>query len=743
MPFAFAIFPYSEAEKSQDIRLIIKVLIEKDYNTGTFTEVRGQTFYPDADGMISLDIHTIVDPYLSYFLPGLKLSKPVMANSQRKRYKITYLLTKDGENVGTIAESAMLHAIKGGMAYEQWHPSDFFKKIIGQQKQSLRYNAPGEKVFADEIKYLYWLYNAQPDILVLEDGSYVDDGSGNGILIGEYTLPLQVIFNVLDNTGAVYTYALPVTLTCDKWSIGCAPAGFNQTGLQALVPDGNYAVSYTVEVVSESAQVVAPVTFLLEYRNFYRTSTLLYRNSLGSLETIVLRGQVDAMADYDRQQAQQSVPPDYFQKMTVLPQVTDNVSEESAKFKGDTGFLSRQAADKLRDLFLSPQKYELVDGKLLPVVINTKSTTFYTNRDSLISTQIEWQHAFNNRFFTPRMLMPSSADSACPPVESFEVTIISRDSYLIMYSLQIPYDQVQVEVRPKVVDNPISGPGGILNNRVYTYTYTGNARSVLLNINLPDIVLFKTIEITARTICDADSNPVSLGPSTVITIPLIAKQPPVVADNTYTIDAGHTAYVTLPGSVLADDYDPDGNAIEAVPFTGGTAVGGFYIIYADGTVNYLPQSAAFAGSDYFDYQVREVGSTETVTGRVNINVVAVGAVVTNVYAKLVYRNVVESSNFDGRYKKGEIWIDVFNDPAGTIPATVAGIAVNTEVKVHQRSHSNITIDKTTNTPYTITGTQIKIYDGPISTFEFPGIFQYSSEYQRDTKLLAGTGYVVI
>lgn len=784
MPFAFAVFPYGQAEKSQDIRLTVKVLVEKTYASGAFTEVRAQTFYPDADGLISLDIHTILDPYLSYYLPKLNLAKAVLASGQRKRYKIACQLIKDGENAGVEAESAMLHVIKGGLAYEQWHPTEFFTKVIGQQRQPLRYNTPVQKVFADEIHFLFWLYNAQPEVLVLEDGSYVDEGSGNSIVINENTtFPLRVIFTVYDNTGAQYAYTLPGPLTSDKWSIGCAPVGFNQAGLQALVPLGNYAVSYTVEVTSDAGQVIDPVTFVLDYRNFYRTCTLLYRNSVGGTETLTLRGQVDATADYDRQQAQRSVPPDYFQNLTVLPQLTDNVSEESAKFKGDTGFISRKAADKLRDLFLSPQKFELVNGSLQPIIINTKSTTFYTNRDSLISTQIEWQCAFTNRFFTPQLLMPTAQARACPAVESFEVTAISRERILIMYALQIPYDQIQVQIKAKIfrylqivgtgtglppgggvtlpggigggiilppgVGSPGTLPGGIVSGsgilagRVYTYVYTGNAASVLQQINVPDILIFRELEITARTICDADSDPMSMGPSAVITIPLIAKQPPVVADNSFTIDAGHTAYVLLPGSVLADDYDPDGNPIEAVPYGGGTSAGGFYIIYADGTVNYLPPSATFAGADYFDYQVREVGGTEMVTGRVFINVVAVTATVVSVFAKLVYRNVVETSNFDGKYKKGEIWIDVFTDPAGTMPATVAGLIVNTEIKVHQVSHNNITINKTTNTPYTITGTQIKIHDGPISTFEFPGTFQYSFQYQRDTKLLPGTGYIII
>lgn len=137
MPFTFAIFPYAEAEKILDIRLVVRVLVGEVYTSGALSEIGNQTFYPDAAGIISLDIRTVLDP----------LATSVIAADQRKLYKIT------------------------------------------------------EKVFADKIQFLLLTYDVKPAVLFLENGSYVDDGSGHSIVLDDYALPLQIIFTVFDNAG--------------------------------------------------------------------------------------------------------------------------------------------------------------------------------------------------------------------------------------------------------------------------------------------------------------------------------------------------------------------------------------------------------------------------------------------------------------------------------------------------------------------------------------------------------------
>src|SRR5436190_5280510 len=320
MPYTFALNPYGSVERTRDIRFIARIMIEDVFNSGSFTEIKSQPFYPNDKGEVSFDIKTILDAYLDYYTPNPGLLRPLQAINQRKRYRIDYLLQQDGAIVGSVEETAILYAIKGGMAYDQWHPKEFFTSLIVDKKYALQYE-PQRNIGFEELRYFFWVYP-------------YDDLAQQKVMIDIK----------LDDDSTIVA-DLDKTIFVGKWGVCCVPIGFNQLKLNTKVPDGRTAVSYSIQVktVAEdpvpSTSIVAPVIYTLEQRNFYNTSQIIFRNSLGGLETLVLRGQVDFEADYAKQQVQSSVPPSYFSNMVLQHQGNDVNSNETPKFKGDTGFL--------------------------------------------------------------------------------------------------------------------------------------------------------------------------------------------------------------------------------------------------------------------------------------------------------------------------------------------------------------------------------------------------------------------
>ncbi len=92
--------------------------------------------------------------------------------------------------------------------------------------------------------------------------------------------------------------------------------------------------------------------------------------------------------------------------------------------------------------------------------------------------------------------------------------------------------------------------------------------------------------------------------------------PPVANPDTFQAIGNVTVPVAAPG-VLANDTDPDGDALGVVAGTVTTANGGTAILNADGSFTYL-SAAGFTGTDSFDYQVTD--GIETATGTVTIAV---------------------------------------------------------------------------------------------------------------------------
>jgi hypothetical protein len=706
IPFVFAVTPYTSNERAQDIRLQVIVQIENIFNSGTFDDVRRQNFYPDNEGQIAVDVQSIIDPYLDYYMPKMALARPVQANNQRKRFRLKWLLQLNAEAVTSVITGDTYYAVKGGLSREEWHPFNFFSDVIVNQKKGLYFQAAGEKVGVTESRFFYWIYP-------------LDDIAQQSVI---YTITLS--------DGSEVDVSASSTVNCGKWGVCCVPAGFNHIGLDGAVPSDKFAVGYRISVVvGLDATVIATATFTIDNRNFYNTTELLYRTSIGGLDTIRLRGQIDYESDYSAQTAQRTTPPSWFQNQVLLPQTVTTAATEASKTSGNTGFISKEHCDKLRDLFLSEQRFELVSGKLIPITVINKNTKFFSNNDSLIALQVEWNKAFVNQYYTPKQLMPGT--SACPSLESFTVKQLTKNLLHIIYAAPIPYDRVEVQV--------ITGTDP---QDTQTYYFTGNAKSFPLTFNNPSVGDPVEITVKGRVLCDEDSDPVDAGAWSTQTINVGSNSLPVANNDTYNIPAGYNSAVALSGSVLANDYDPDGDGIVCTDASGATAQGGTYSINAAGNITYTPPSSSFNGQDSFDYEIQEVGGGTPVSATVYVNV---GVAVSNVYCRLVIRNFSMAS---GNYlftSNGEIWVDFFTDPTGTNPIDVTSLALTLKMK---KSYFTQWIDGVQNTDETLTdyfptGNKIKLYEGDLYYENYDTSWAAAQINKTEFFIQPGVGYIEI
>jgi hypothetical protein len=477
IPFVFALTPYGDVEKTQDIRLQIRVLIEQVFNSNTFIEARSQTFYPNGDGRFEVDIRSIIDPYLKFYLPRTDFTTPVDAPDQHKRFKISYLLQVNNNIVGSVTETDVFNCIKGGLSYELWHPSDYFLQNFINAHKPLSFVTTTEKVLMTEVRYLHWLVPA--------------------VTIGAQT----ATFKVYLDDGSTATKTITANSSPDMWSVWCCPAGFNQNNLASIVPVGKTVVKYSIKVTSGATTLVDEIFFEIDYRAFYKTTQLIYRSSAGAMETVLLRGQVDFEADYTKEEARRIIPPAYYQNLVVLPQTVQPYKEEQQKYKGNTGFVNETIANKLRDLFISKEVYEYADGRMYPVTINNTNTKFFTNKDSLIALEVEWYRAFANQYYTPLSIV--SQVRACPAVESFSVVQLNKDTLQIMYSLPIPYDNIEINI--------------IIGSTTYAYNYFGNSNSIKQAfINPATGTTPVNITVKGRVVCNDDTNPTETGSWTTV-----------------------------------------------------------------------------------------------------------------------------------------------------------------------------------------------------------------------------------
>ena len=712
IPYLFSLSPYTDREESQNLRIVIGVQVEQAFSSGIFDEVKTQTFFPDADGGIVFDISSILHPYLEYFIPPLSLDQPVFATGQYKRYQLSYYLTKDNIPLTVKVVTGPQLVIKGGMPYQDWNPVDFFEQVIQGGRPWLQFETPGEKVQLLDTRYLFFLCPFD-----------VDPAGPIPIINYEMQVP------AVGGSIAINCFAFK------KWEIICIPATIDKIpGLLSQLSAGDSVSSYTVNF-STSSGLSVTYTYVVDQRNLYNGHTILYRTSCGGIETFTLRGQVDMEAEYSRENITKINPPIYYANQNLLAQQQELHNEETEKYAGDTGFVSKPVMMKLRDLLLSVQKWEFVGGKLIPVVSVQKNVKFFSNKDNLVSMQLEWQRAFTNSSNTPAGLIPGGL--SCPAVETFIVGQLNKTTLEIYYALRVPYDRVEITVQ--------CVPTGV----TATYLFNGNSGRVLVPAvsdpaNETGLPYYKLV--SARTVCDELHN--SYGPNWDINI-VVDNSTPVAINHTYSINKGFSTPVVLETNLLDGCYDPDDDPIQAVPELSGIHgdMGGLFVINDVGYCYYTPPSPSFTGTEICPYQIREVGGSTLASANM---IVLVGNGIKTIYVKIVTTNSITSLTDTPPTKVAKTtcktWVYFYSDAAGTVATDVTGLRLIINFNKYLQEEVRGTPLPTYVIKMTVaaTGTRTLVADGEVYYRDWYYPFGSSNEVRNTSYLVQyGAGYVAI
>lgn len=716
IPFVFSISPYGINERSMNIKLSVRVLIESSYNSGIYTEIKNDSFIPNNSGIIQMDVSTILHPYLEYFMP--RFDTPVLYNSdkQSKMYKINWTLTVDDSIVVAATDSDVFTAVKGGIAMEHWHPHEFFTVNVITNKQPLHLPESGSLSTTNLPKWFYWIYPA-------------DDGKDQTVKIKAYY-----------DDGSNSTYTFSNTIIAGKWQVCCAPIGTDFI-IDNLTSSGKLIVKYEIKVLVDTSTVIAQLLDLyIDYRKFYDTNVIVYRGSLGGLETIELLGAQDFEVDNTINIAQRVLPFSMHYNNALLGQSVQQSAFDIAKYIGYTGYITKASLQKLRDLFISPEKWQINEtGKLIPIVIAGKNVKYFSSKDSVYSMSIEWIQAYQNQYYTPSVLLPTTR--SCPGMEKLSVKQLNFTTLQISYAMPFPYETAEVEIT--------------IGSTVTTHRYKGNTQTILESFsNTATSGSPVSVQVKARVICNEYSDPIEAGGWTTVTISAVEKMALVAVNDFATIDKGFSDYVTLLVNPLLNDYDPESGLVTCVAASGTTHDGGHFTINTGGLVTFKPVSNTYTGRDYFSYTITD--GTRTATAIFYINV---GTYYAGVFAKLDFRNIttVLATGHPSGHTDGEVWLSFYSDSTCTTPLDVTSLALTFNYRKTNYHFSNGWYSANfqdsgnydASSSYTDlscvgTGTEMRIYNGRLITMLRNWAVYTKYDYVQDNfTIRTGTGYVAV
>jgi len=594
--FKYSLTPFYNAVDSNKFRVCIMI-----FKTDNLTKegiLAEFNLYPDENGNVSFDAAHIIDAYLSYFIPPVRLDQIAECTNQLQLFTIYALLR--GEVVidpGNYAwsidfVSTNIRVAKGGFSYtSKKSMSDFISASNAENKMPLFYNESEELVDIGAVFFLHFIFFPS---------------SATHIALN------AVITYWLDDAQNTLTHqfddkALPADI-----AVFCYPAGFSQLNLQSLLPAGAIAISYSLQVKgkyssTEYFAATAPVTFTIDHRKFYNYKQLLYRNSLGGLQPVRLLGQIDFENQYESNTGTRIKPTEWMSNLNVVAQSAKDYVEETASFTGNTGFISKEEIERLRDLFISPQVFEVRNNMLVPVIIKADKTKFYSNQDTLFNAEITWQEAFINTGYAPA----PAQSLTCPAMLNLAWRQTGQNKITVFYALPAGYDYMKITLTWAFdMSTEIFYVEGNSGSKEITFTRPGWATSNAYLL------------VTGRVVCNRYNETPDLGAAMALDAEVIVPELPVVAqDDWCEIPKGYPTPMVLKNALL-NDYDPEGNDIEAVVATSQpTAEGGTFSIAANGEPSYLPPSTSWVGTDSFTYYARRVGGSITTPAAYYVKVV--------------------------------------------------------------------------------------------------------------------------
>lgn len=377
----------ADAEMYFEVEIYFKHVNELTFNLLTTLEL-----YP-AGGTAKLNIADILNSELDYDVPEFHGNEKLVyeCSSQSGLFYIRYReIDPDGivDPPWNTDSGNTLIIVKGGIDYMSFRGDNYWTNYFEVNKPFLTWQRSGRMAGPTERMYLAWLNH-----------------------IGQATAANIKVRIIVTWTDGTTTQAADQVMSSEVLLVANAiyfiPCGAAQWGLQALNPAKKiYKWMVQVQDLTDDPVALSEVfTFYHDNNSDYNDVTLHYRNSLGGLDSVRVRGVIEEKLNFDYKEEEKYVEADYYSGKTVSGRRVISNSKETVLYSGDVGHLPKKDQDRLRDMHLQREVWREVRKKWLPVNLVTGNFTQRSSDSNLFSMPVEWTMAHNgDNFYTPAQI---------------------------------------------------------------------------------------------------------------------------------------------------------------------------------------------------------------------------------------------------------------------------------------------------------------------------------------------------
>lgn len=327
---------------------------------------------PDTANQATFYLQGLLAPQLTaeFTWPEIVNAHSAARANHIRQYRLIYAETYD-DVVKQLSAAAVYYACLGGLDYKMiagldgstWGMLDY----ITSYKAWLTWRPVSKYINLTQPEKLYFLVYNNISLIRLKIKIYYTDGTNSGS-------------QTLATVSPVTRYSVY------EFMVGYGVIDFAKFSAKTVS-------SYEIWLEDGSAAVqTQTMTFVIDPKTYRHERVFLFKNSFGAFETFRATGRKTHMNELER----------------LLLDKSDreiNLTEVYAAFEQQTftinsGWISRDTKNWLRELFLSGEVYEILNGYKFPIIITTDKNDLFDDDNYMYDIKLDYKYNFKDKYFS-------------------------------------------------------------------------------------------------------------------------------------------------------------------------------------------------------------------------------------------------------------------------------------------------------------------------------------------------------
>jgi hypothetical protein len=379
--------------------MLMDVFVEKTYRQGDFEYVATIEHEPDKNNQAWFDVAPFVLPYLAADLPPVTTTGIAagLASKMQKRYNVA-IKEQSGSPVVTSTVVQQTHT-RGGYAQRGGF------SFLGFDKDYSLYKGQGQ----NNIVFQSWATQGKPTLTNQPEYLFFRKMAAN-------VARVRLVLTYQDGTTDTFANHFSA-IDFSQFAINdivWLSAGYTQLGIDAIKNANKKVSKYSLTLTNSVGNALyAPYTFEIDHRHYIYQLPLLFQNSWGAMETLMLKGNMKRGMSTEATDFAKTLGVGY-DPLEGESNTFDERSREGLEIA--TGYYSRKYIEYLRDMLNNNRYLYIIEGgQYVKVNVEPGNIAISEDEQPLYSLTIKLRYAHSNHSFTDLEKLPAATQPFTVP----------------------------------------------------------------------------------------------------------------------------------------------------------------------------------------------------------------------------------------------------------------------------------------------------------------------------------------